>query len=263
MNTIVKQLTLLVLYGCLHLNTMAQASQSPTSRIALKPTTSMTASQLMTSGAVIARQAYSDKSLFTDSFDNGLDSGKWIAEIAPQPASKVYVRNGKLVLDTKGGVTVWLNMPLSGNYIIEYDRRVILDSGVNDRLSDLNQFWAASDMRNDHLFTRDGVLERYDSLQLYYVGMGGNTNKTTRFRKYQGNGERTLLQEYTDASHLLQPNKTYHIKTVVQNGATSFWVDGVCYFTYTDPTPLRKGYFGLRSTKSRQEVDNVVIYSLP
>lgn len=201
--------------------------------------------------------------VWQDRFEGTLDSTKWIAEIAPQPRSSVYTENGRLILDTKGGVTVWLNMPLTGNYVIEYDRTVLLDTGVNDRVSDLNQFWAASDPRNSNLFTRKGVLESYDSLQLYYVGMGGNTNKTTRFRKYQGTGERTLLQEFTDAMHLLQPNRTYHVKTVVENGTTGFWIDGERYFFYTDPNPLRTGYFGLRSTKSRQAIDNVVIYALP
>lgn len=208
-------------------------------------------------------QTGNNKIIIKEDFENALDTNRWVTEIAPQPGSHVYVRNGRLFMDTKGGVTVWLNIPLSGNYVIEYDRTVLVDTGVNDRLSDLNQFWAAGDTRNSHLFTRNGVLESYDSLQLYYVGMGGNTNKTTRFRKYQGTGERTLLQEYTDAAHLLQPNKTYHIKTIVENGTTSFWVDGERYFSYTDPTPLRKGYFGLRSTKSRQAVDNVIIYALP
>lgn len=201
--------------------------------------------------------------VFADNFSKGFDSAVWVAEVASEPNSSVYVRNGKLVLDTKGGVTVWLRMPLNNNYTIEYDRTVMLDTGTNDRISDLNQFWAASDPRNANLFTRHGVLESYDSLQLYYVGMGGNTNKTTRFRKYQGNGERTLLQEFTDKTHLLLPNKTYHVKTIVKNGTTSFWIDGELFFYYTDPNPLPPGYFGLRSTKSRQEIDNLVISVLP
>lgn len=218
---------------------------------------------LLTTPALTQTGTASTTLIFEDNFENGLDSSKWITEIAPQPYSRAYVHNGKLFMDTKGGITLWLAIPLSGNYVIEYDRIVLLDTGVNDRVSDLNQFWAASDIRNSNLFTRNGVLESYDSLQLYYVGMGGNTNKTTRFRKYQGTGERTLVQEYTDAAHLLQPNKTYHVKTIVENGTTSFWIDGERYFSYTDPTPLPKGYFGLRSTKSRQAVDNLVIYALP
>jgi rhamnogalacturonan endolyase len=104
-------------------------------------------------------------------------------------------------------------------------------------------------------------MQQYDSLQLYYVGMGGNTNSTTRFRKYEGNGERTLLQEYTDASHLLKPNKNYHIKIEVLNGITSFWVDGICYFTYKDTSPISEGYFGFRSTWSHQEISNFKCYS--
>ncbi|GGH75765.1 rhamnogalacturonan endolyase [Filimonas zeae] len=221
---------------------------------------------ICTCGYILNAQDTSTKRtiVWHDDFEAAtLDSTKWIAEIAPQPRSSVYIEKGRLILDTKGGVTVWLNVPLTGNYAIEYDRTVLMDSGVNDRVSDLNQFWAASDPHNANLFTRNGVLESYDSLQLYYVGMGGNTNKTTRFRKYPGTGERTLLQEFTDAMHLLQANKTYHVKTVVENGTTGFWIDGERYFFYTDPNPLRTGYFGLRSTKSRQAIDNVVIYALP
>ncbi len=120
----------------------------------------------------------------------------------------------------------------------------------------------ANDPHNKTLFTRNGVLESYDSLQLYYTGMGGNANRTTRFRKYEGNGERKLLQEFTDAAHMLQPNKVYHITIVVKNGVTSYWVDGECYFSYNDPSPLKEGYFGLRSTKSHQEVSQFRVYQL-
>jgi rhamnogalacturonan endolyase len=194
------------------------------------------------------------KLLFTDDFNNPLDTNIWVPEIAPLPDSKVYTHNGKLVMDTKGGVTVWLNKPLSGNIIIEFDRKVIVANGKNDRLSDLNMFWMAADPHNPDLFTRNGVLEKYDSLQLYYVGIGGNNNSTTRFRKYKGDGTRTLLQEYKDTEHLLKPNQTYHIKIVVKDGSTSLWIDGVCYFIYDDPSPLREGYFGFRSTWSHQEI---------
>jgi rhamnogalacturonan endolyase len=120
----------------------------------------------------------------------------------------------------------------------------------------------AGDPRNKNLFTRAGVLESYDSLQLYYVGMGGNTNKTTRFRKYEGNGERRLLQEYTDAGHLLQANKVYHIVIIVNRDVTSYWVDGQCYFSLKDPALLTPGYFGFRSTKSHQEITHFKVFQL-
>jgi rhamnogalacturonan endolyase len=201
-------------------------------------------------------------SLSTNSVSTIRANDRWVIEMAPLPGSAVYTKDNKLVLDTKGGVTVWLNQLLKNNLRIEYDRKVIAAGGVNNRLSDLNNFWMASDPRNKNLFTRNGVLESYDSLQLYYVGMGGNSNKTTRFRKYEGNGERRLLQEYTDSTHLLQANKVYHITIVVKDGATSYWVDGNRYFFYNDPAPLKEGYFGFRSTKSHQEISGFKVYQL-
>src|SRR6185369_14477040 len=115
------------------------------------------------------------KLIDSDTFENP-DSSRWVIEMDPQSNSSVQVKSGKLVLDTKGGVTVWRKLPLTGNILVEYDRRVIMEAGINDRLSDLNQFWMAEDPFNKNLFTRKGVLESYDSLRLYYVGMGGNSN---------------------------------------------------------------------------------------
>jgi rhamnogalacturonan endolyase len=220
---------------------------------------------LSTSIPVFAQQPVVIKKktlLFSDDFSKALDTTVWKAEITPQPHSTVYTKNGQLVLDTKGGVTLWLNKPLQGNILIEYTRTVLVDSGINDRLSDLNQFWMSSDPRNTNLYTRKGVFEEYDSLSLYYVGMGGNSNSTTRFRKYQGDGQKPLVQEYLDKDHLLQPNKTYHIQTIVLNGVTQFIVDGIVYFTYKDAAPLTSGYFGFRSTKSRQVIDDLKIYAI-
>lgn len=196
------------------------------------------------------------KLIFKANFKTPLDTTLWKAEIAPKPDSRVYTSKGKLVLDIKGGVTVWLNKELSGNYTIEYKRTVVLDGGANDRLSDLNMFWMAQEPG----FHRHGVLEEYDSLQLYYIGMGGNTNSTTRFRKYEGTGERRLIGEFTDSTHLLQANHTYTIRIVVINGTTSFYADGVRYFEYPDPQPFHKGYFGFRSTWSRQIISDFKIY---
>jgi rhamnogalacturonan endolyase len=202
------------------------------------------------------------KLIFSDDFTTPLDSNLWITEIAPPPGFKVYTKDGNLILDTKGGVTVWLNKKLSGNILIESTRTVLIDSGANDRLSDLNMFWMATDPKSNNLFTRNGVLESYDSLQLYYVGMGGNTNSTTRFRKYEGNGNRTLLKEYKDPAHLLQPNKRYTIVIEVRGNIVRYIVDGEVYFEYNDPAVLKEGYFGFRSTKSRQAIDTIKIYQL-
>lgn len=200
------------------------------------------------------------KLVYADDFRKNPDMKNWVPEIAPVPESKVYTQNGKLILDTKGGVTVWLNKLLKEDIIIEFDRKVIMATGKNDRLSDMNMFWMATDPRNPDLFIRSGVFESYDSLHLYYAGMGGNNNSTTRFRKYEGNGKKTILQEYRDANHLLKPDRTYHIRIEVQDGTTSFWVDDDCYFKFKDPFPLREGYFGFRSTWSHQEISGFKCY---
>jgi rhamnogalacturonan endolyase len=39
-------------------------------------------------------------------------------------------------------------------------------------------------------------------------------------------------------------------------------VDGEEYFSYRDPKPLTNGYFGFRTTWSRQTIDDLKIYKL-
>jgi rhamnogalacturonan endolyase len=200
--------------------------------------------------------------LFSDKFKKGLNQTHWWVETLPDTSNRVYTLSGKLWLDTRDGVTVWYSKPLQGNYCITYTRGFAADSGANNRLSDLNNFWQASDPRNVNLFTRKGVLASYDSLLLYYAGIGGNYNSTTRFRKYDGNGNRVLLQEFTDSPHLLHANKPYHITILVKGATTQLWVNKQVWFSYTDAQPLPAGYFGLRSTKSRQWVDDVEIWEV-
>lgn len=219
---------------------------------------------LLSGGPLLAAEALpaERRLIFADDFIARLDPAAWIAEYQPEPHSSVSVQDGKLVLDTRGGVTVWLNRKLQGNLLIEFRRKVVIEDGSNDRLSDLNLFWMASDPKNVELFTRNGQFEAYDGLDLYYVGIGGNHNTSTRFRKY-GGGERRLLQEYSDAAHLLKPNHEYLIQVLVQEGRSSVRVDGVEFFAFSDSAPLRSGYFGLRSTWSRQEVRAVRVWQLP
>jgi rhamnogalacturonan endolyase len=209
-------------------------------------------------GAVWAQDAL----IYEADFTKEIERHEWIVE-SESGANVVRTEQGRLVIDAAGGVTVWLNKLLEGNIRIEYERTVLMDGKAHDRLSDLNQFWMAQDPRNPNLFTRSGTFEEYDSLQLYYAGMGGNSNTTTRFRKYDGQGNRVLLHEYKDEAHLLKANRKYHISIIIKDDATSFWVDGECYFSYRDPAPLREGNFGFRSVHSRQEVANFRIYQLP
>ena len=118
-----------------------------------------------------------------------------IKKVMKEYPKKFSLKNGKLIINVDHGATVWFNKKLSGNILIEYHRKVIMNNGHNDRLSDLNQFWMATDPRQENVFTRSGTFTEYDSLRLYYAGIGGNTNSTTRFRKYTGTGERKLLAE--------------------------------------------------------------------
>src|SRR5689334_22737511 len=76
------------------------------------------------------------KFLYKDDFDKDLKN--WIIETQASKNSKVFIENQKLVMDVDGGATVWLNKRLSGNIMIEYKRKVIMNNGKNDRLSDLN-----------------------------------------------------------------------------------------------------------------------------
>ena len=200
------------------------------------------------------------KLLYKDDFSKGMDC--WVVETPQAEKSGIRIENGQLVMDVRTGATVWFHKKLSGNIWIECRRKVVLDSGKNDRLSDLNMFWMAVDPRNKNLFTRAGVFKEYDSLLLYYVGMGGNDNTTTRFRKYNGRGERILHLEHLDQKHLLQPNKEYHIKIIVLNGTTSVLVDNEEYFSFKDTEPIKEGYFGFRLVGSRQVVDDFKVYQL-
>jgi rhamnogalacturonan endolyase len=204
--------------------------------------------------------AQKEQLLFEDNFSTALDSEHWFIEKQRTDSEIVITTNGKLLIDTYGGATIWYKKELSGNIRISYKRKVIIAGGKNDRLSDLNQFWMATDPKGK-MFTRQGGFADYDSLNMYYVGMGGNYNKTTRFRKYN-NGDKKIIAAFSDSAHLLQANKEYLIEITIKDGLVQFAVDGTIYFSWKDEQPFLHGYFGIRSTRSRQEVDEVKIWQL-
>jgi Domain of unknown function (DUF6250) len=202
------------------------------------------------------------KLIFEDNFEKVLDTSKWFAEITPKPNNTVFIENQELVLDVANGVTVWLKMELKNNWMIEFDRTIPLKGGKNDRLSDFNIFWQATDPHTGQLMGRNPAFENYDSLSLYYIGFGGNTNTTTRFRKYQGNGEKTILQEYSDPAHLLIANKKYHSQLIFKKNTMYFYIDNTLFFTFKDKKPLKKGFFGFRTTQSRHLIDNFKLFKI-
>lgn len=202
-----------------------------------------------------------DSLLFRDDFDK-TPSTDWIIEQSDAAGEKVARENGKLLFDTYGGVTAWYKQELSGNYYIRFIRKIIVAGGKNDRLSDCNQFWMATDPLHNKLFQRKGAFNEYDSLSMYYVGMGGNYNTTTRFRRYDGKGDKKIVGEFTDSLHLLQANKEYLFEIIVKNGTSLFKVDGQTYFSFTDTLPLTHGWFAFRSTRSRQEIDDFEVWRI-
>lgn len=186
--------------------------------------------------------------LFKDDF-NDTSLGNWIVEVEKPDQSVVDNQEHQLNIDVAGGVTIWLKHKLEGNMLIEYDVMVVKKGGANDRVSDLNQFWMATDPDNPNLFTRSGKFSQYHALRMYYVGMGGNNNSTTRFRRYPGGGERPMLGEHKDPEYLLTPNTHYHIEIICSKGQTQFRVNGKVYHNFQDPEPLVKGYFGFRTIR--------------
>jgi hypothetical protein len=216
---------------------------------------------LLSADAQMPGVAQKSKLIFADDFSQKTLGADWVVETAAEDSNGYRIQNGQLEFNTKGGITLWYRKKLSGNYLIEYDRTVVMNGLANDRLSDLNQFWMVSDPQQK-MFTRKGGFREYDSLRMYYVGMGGNYNTTTRMRRYDGKGALQIVGEYTDSTHLLLPNKIYHVSISIKNGTTKFMVDGKEYFSFKDPEPLTEGWFAIRSTKSRQRIDNVRIYLL-
>ena len=167
------------------------------------------------------------------------------------------------------GTTLWWKEKMKGNVVIEYDARVVVENGRTEewnRPSDLNCFWMASDPKAADVFSRmkqrGGKFVNTYQLQLYYLGFGGNHNKTTRFRRYTGDARGVedqafrpvILKEYTDEAHLLKPNHWYHIRLECKDGRVKYWVNGECMVNYFDPKPLTEGWFGFRTTLSHTQI---------
>lgn len=187
------------------------------------------------------------------------DLAGWVVE--QKPGGTVTARGGVLIIDDKAGATVWRREPLRAPVKIRFTATVT--GGEDRRVSDLNCFWMATDPRSPGDFFdnektgRDGSFPTYDGLRTYYVGCGGNGNTTTRFRRYDGKGARPLRPEHDRAEKeaLLEAGRPYVIEiTVTAEGRTTWARDGVVWFVYDDPEPLREGWFGFRTVWSRIEV---------
>ncbi|SDT66094.1 ABC-type glycerol-3-phosphate transport system, substrate-binding protein [Actinoplanes derwentensis] len=114
---------------------------------------------------------------------------------------------------------------IAGPYEIEFTATPIAAGGPNDKVTDLNTFWNAREVRSpEDIFatTRNGAFAEYDYLKTYYVGQGANLNTTTRFRKYVGEpGNRPLLYDYT--SPLIVANVPVHVRIQVDGQRIRYW----------------------------------------
>ncbi len=202
--------------------------------------------------------------LFFDDFRHGL--AQWTPEL--EKGGRIEAHDGQLEIDVPAGCTVWFNSELTGPVLIEYDATVVKAGGPNDRVSDLNCFWMAQDARSPAgvlALHRTGKFEDYNQLLCYYVGQGGNTNTTTRFRRYIGSPTtRPLLPEHdlSDARDLLKPNVKQHITLVACDGLIEYFRDDRRVFEYTDPAPYRRGWFAIRTTWNHMLVENFAVHTI-
>jgi len=202
--------------------------------------------------------------LYREDFDAGLD--RWHVE-AEQPA-RVSIRDGQLDIDAPAGVTLWFEPRLTGPVRIEFDAIAVSAGGVNDRVSDLNVFWMARNRDGQEpvfAHARSGKFAEYNDLLTYYVGVGGNRNTTSRFRRYIGDPNvRPLLPEHDLSAHeaLLVPNKKQTIELIADRHTIEFSRDGARLFSLKDAEPYTQGWFALRTTWSHLRIDNLRVYSL-
>lgn len=205
--------------------------------------------------------------LYSDDFRHGLD--QWKVEM--ERPGTVTAKDGVLDIDVPAGVTVWFRHELAGPVMISYDATMISAGGPNDRVSDLNSFWMATDPTSpDNLFAhpRTGAFAGYNSLHLYYVGVGGNGNKTTRFRRYIGDAVQRPLLAQNDLSVAQHPemglvaNKIQTVTMIADGGLIQYWRNGQKLFEMIDPQPYTMGWFGIRTTKNHMQIRNLRIVRL-
>lgn len=190
----------------------------------------------------------------------------WVLE-AEHPAARVAAHGGVLDIDTPAGLTLWFEPRLTGRVEIEFEATAVSEGGPNDQVSDLNVFWMATDRDGGTPISpsRGGRFESYNDLRTYYVGLGGNRNTTTRFRRYIGDPvQRPLLPEddLSTPGTLLVANQSQCITLVANGSHVEYRRDGRVLFSVDDPAPYTTGWFGLRTTKSHLRIRHLRIYSL-
>jgi hypothetical protein len=203
--------------------------------------------------------------LFADDFT---DASNWILEQEKPAASGLPLAvagDGAMDIDTPAGLTLWFRHELSGPVEIEFQATAVENGGANDEVSDLNVFWMANNrdgVKPVFNHRRSGRFAEYNDLLTYYVGLGGNRNTTTRFRRYIGDpGLRPLLPEHDLAAPetLLVPNRKQTIRLIANGNHIEFQRDGRRLFVFEDPAPYTSGWFALRTTFSHLRIEKLRI----
>ncbi|MFM9692912.1 DUF6250 domain-containing protein [Streptomyces europaeiscabiei] len=210
--------------------------------------------------ASASRRRRRGRLIAADDFRHGL--GQWALEL--ERGGSVTASLGVLEVDVPAGATIWFKRKLAGPYVVEYTATPVSVGGVNDRVSDLNNFWNAVDVRSpDDLFAtpRGGALAEYDHLKTYYVGYGANTNTTTRLRRYVGEaGVRPLIYDYTEP--LLVANEPNRVRIVSDGSKVQWWNNGRLVFDHVDPAPYTRGHFAFRTTWSHFRIEDFRVWRL-
>ncbi len=201
-----------------------------------------------------------DVVVYETNFDHVNELNNWHFEIE-NDSGDVTVNNGYLDIDVAEGATVWFKKELHAPVLIEYTAILIDEGGKNDRVSDLNCFWMASDPRCPENILicsdkRSGNFGDYHTLRTYYVGYGGHNNSKTRFRRYDGKGGRFLLPEHdlSDPSFLLEPNQPVKIELLVNENKVQFIRDGHIVFDIHDKNTYKEGWFGFRTVHNHMKI---------
>jgi hypothetical protein len=203
--------------------------------------------------------------LYRDDFARG-DLRDWRAD--HEGVGTVEAARGHLNIDVPKGCTIWYRHELTGPLLIEYEATAVQRGGPNDRVSDLNCFWMAQDPRRPGRLLdvpRSGKFADYDSLRTYYVGLGGNSNTTTRFRRYIGRpGDRPLLPEHDlqTADFLIKPNVKQTIRLVACGSLIPYYRNDRLLFDVSDPAPYTRGWFGLRTVHNHLEIARFRVHRL-
>ncbi len=213
------------------------------------------------------KRLHAGKLLYADDFTHGLAS--WHVEMEKPGA--VTAKGGILDIDVPAGVTVWFRQKLDGPVMIQYEATVISAGGPNDRISDLNSFWMATDPttpRDLFAHPHSGKFAEYNTLTMYYVGLGGNGNTTTRFRRYIGDQTERPLLPQNDISVTERPsmgivaNKWQTITLIADGHLIQYWRGTEKIFEMIDPQPYTRGWFGIRTTKNHMQVRHLRIVRL-